>query len=165
MSDRTRRFTLMAILLLVPFAVACGAAEQPAVQEPAPAPEPEAPAPAPVPEPAAEPEPTEPVAQQPQLVGTVTLSGESFDWGETDNENANYTWNVRIANDTTAQLDITVRFQFLDDNDQVIKTETKTVRLQPATSTTVRENGRMGYAQANRVYSFSAAYDYQIVSD
>lgn len=169
MAERTRRFTVMALLLLVPFTIACGGAEEPAPQpaeQPAdvPAPEP-APEPAPVEQPPADATPEEPVQQGPQLVGNITLSNENFEWGATDNQNASYTWTVRVANDTTASLDITVRFQFLDDNDQVIKTETKTVRLDPATSTTLRENGRMSYAQANRVYSFSAAFDYQIVSN
>lgn len=167
MAERARPITVMALLLLVPFTIACGAAEQPAappVETPPAAPATEVTPPA-TETPTTEVTPEAPTQEGPQLVGNITLSNENFDWGETDNQNANYTWTVRVANDTTATLDITVRFQFLDDNDQVIKTETKTVRLDPAAASTLREAGRMSYAQANRVYSFSAAFDYQIVSN
>jgi len=167
MARHTRLMTLLALLALAPFIAACGAAEEPAAEQPAE----EAPAEQPAAEmpseemPAEEMTPAEPEGpQEPQLVGNITLSGENFDWGETTSEAAGYNWTVRVANDTTATLDITVRFQFLDDNDSVIKTETATVRLQPAASATVRERGSMPYDNANRVYSFAATYDYEIVT-
>jgi hypothetical protein len=160
MARRNRLMTLLALLVFVPFIAACGPADEPVVEAPAAE---ETPVEQPV-EQAPMEEPQEQEPQAPQLVGNITLTGENFDWGETNNEEAGYNWTVRVANDTTAALDITVRFQFLDDSDSVIKTETKTVRLQPATSTTVREGGRMTWDDANRVYSFSATYDYSIVT-
>ena len=56
MARRTRLFMLMAVLVVAPFAIACGAAEEPAAEPNAPAEEPAAePAPAPQ-DPAPEPE-------------------------------------------------------------------------------------------------------------
>jgi hypothetical protein len=159
--------TLLAMLALVPFLAACGAAEEPAPEQPVEAPveQPaEQPAETPAEEMPAEEMPAEEGPQEPQLVGNITLSGENFEWGETTSDSAEYNWTVRVANDTTATLDITVRFQFLDDSDGVVKTETATVRLQPAASTTIREGGSMSFDDANRVYSFAATYDYAIVT-
>lgn len=100
---------------------------------------------------------------EPELVGNIQISGENLEWGTPTEETAPYTWTVRVNNDTTATLDITVSFQLLDSNDGVIKTETATVRLQPAQSTTIREDGSLPYDQANNVYSYSSTYDYSIV--
>lgn len=164
MSGRTSTACLIAILLAVPLAVACGgAAEEPAADNGANAPAVE-PAPVVEPEPV-EPEPTEPAEPTvPTLVGEIRVSGEDFEWGETNTENAAYTWTARVTNDTTATLDISVRFEFLDENDAVVQTETKTVRLDPAASRTLRESGNMNYDQANRVYSFRAVTDWAPVS-
>ena len=52
-------------------------------------------------------------------------------------------------------LDITVRFDFLDNSDRVVKTERSVVRLAPAESTTIAEPGTMGWEEANRVYTFA----------
>lgn len=160
-SDRTRHALLIALLLLVlPFAAACGgAAEEPAPAE-EPVPEPEAPAPAPEPaEPAAE-EPTAP--QEPQIVGDIFLSNEDFEWGTADGDANPYTWTARVQNDTTSTLNITVRFQFLDESDEVIKTETATVRIAPASSRTINQSGTMSYDEALKVFGFLADFDYEI---
>lgn len=160
MSRRTSTAWLIAILLAVPLAVACGGAvEEPAADNAAEAPAFE-PAPAVEPEPVepAEPEPAEPTV--PALVGEIRVSGENFEWGKTNTETAAYTWTARVTNDTTATLDITVRFEFLDENDAVVKAETKTVRLEPAANRSLRESGSMNYDQANRVYSFRAVTDW-----
>lgn len=158
---------LLLMLLVVPFAAACGAAEEPAAtpaqeEEAAPAEEPQA---AEEPAPAEEPMPEEQAAepQEPQLVGEIRTSGEDLEWGTPTQETAPYTWTVRVTNDTTATLDINVRFQLLDENDGVIKTETATVRLQPAQSQTIRKDGSIPYDQANNVVSFAALTDYTIV--
>lgn len=171
MGRRTRLLMLMAVLVVAPFAIACGAAEEPAGEEPA-AEEPAAEEPAAEPAPApttpettaaAAEEPADTGPQEPQLVGEIRIADENFDWGETTAESAAYTWTARVTNDTTATLNITVRFEFLDEQDQVIKTESATVRLDPAQSRRINQGGNMDYAQANRVYSFRAVTDYKIV--
>lgn len=173
---RRIRWTLMALALVAPLAIAaCAANEEPAevpaaesAQEQAPAAEQPAgeetaaPAQTPAEETAAPAEQAAP--QEPELVGEIKVSDENFEWGETTRERANYTWTAHVTNDTTATLDIIVRFEFLDEQDQVIKTESKTVRLAPAESTTVRESGSMSWDQANRVYSFRAVTDYRVVN-
>lgn len=158
-SDRTRHALLIALLLLVlPFAAACGgAAEEPA---PAEEPEPEAPAPAPEPVEAAAEEPAAP--QEPQIVGDIILSGEDFEWGTAEGDANPYTWTARVQNDTTSTLNITVRFQFLDESDEVIKTETATVKIAPASSRTIKQSGTMSYDEALKVFGFLADYDFEI---
>lgn len=165
-SDRTRHILLIALLLLVlPFAAACGgAAEEPAPEAPA-----EEPAPAPVEESMLVEPPAEDVAddtpQEPQIVGNIILSNDAFDWGEVTDGTQAYTWTARVQNDTTSTLDITVIFQFLDESDEVIKTETATVRVPPASGRTISRSGTMSYGdEAMKVVSFLADYDYTIVS-
>lgn len=164
MARRNLPVILLALLLVVPFA-ACGTAEEPG-EPPAPeSPEPAAPE-VPVEQPAATEtqEQAEQEQQQPELVGDIRLAGEDLIWGEPTPDTAPYEWTVRVTNDTTATLDITVRFQLLDDNDAVVKTERATVRLQPAQSRTLREAGSIAYREANRVSSYSATYEeYKII--
>jgi hypothetical protein len=161
-SDRFRFPLLIALFALLPLLAACGGAEQPApepAEEPAAAPEAEAPAPEmPVEE---EPEETAPAA--PQIVGSIILSGEDFNWGAPEGDNQPYTWTARVQNDTTSTLDITVRFQFLDDTDSVVKTESASVRLDPASGRTINESGTMTYDDALKVVGFLADYDYSPV--
>ncbi len=152
-ANRTRHTLLIALLLLVlPFTAACGAAEEPAPEpadaETAPEPEPE---PAPV-APAEEPE----APQEPQIVGDILLSGEDFNWGDITDDTQAYTWTARVQNDTTSNLTITVRFQFLDGSDTVTKTETASVTLAPASGRTISRNGTMPYDDALRVEGFMA---------
>ncbi len=161
MARRTRLAMMLALVLALPFAAACGAAEEPVAETPE-APAEEA-APAPVEEPMEEPEPQEPA--EPELVGNIVLSGDNFEWGDFGaGQPAPYTWTVRINNDTTATLSIRVSFQFLDDDDQVIKTERTTIRLDAATSRTIREAGTMPYDDALKVIGFLADYTYDIVT-
>ncbi len=144
-------FALVALLVVVN---ACGGGE-PANEPAAESTEEAEPAAelAPVVEP--EPEPQEP--EEPQLVGTINLTEEDFQWGEVTDRTqpAPYTWTVTVANDTTQTLDITVRFDFLDDSDSVVKTERSSVRLAPAQRATINEPGTMDWDGANRVYTFA----------
>ena len=161
MPFRMRLAMMLVIVLALPFAAACGTAEEPAAETP------EAPveqAAAPVEElPIEEPEPQQPA--EPELVGNIVLSGDNFEWGEFGaGQPAPYTWTVRVNNDTTATLSIRVSFQFLDDDDQVLKTERTTIRLDPAAGRTVRENGTMPYDDALKVIGFVADYTYDIVT-
>lgn len=143
-------FALVALLAVV----ACGGGEpanQPA-EEPA-----EEVTPVAEPEPVVEPEPEPQEPEGPQLVGSITLTEEDFQWGEVTDRTqpAPYNWTVAVANDTTQTLDITVRFDFLDESDSVVKTERTSVRLAPAERTTVNEPGTMGWDEANRVFTFA----------
>lgn len=144
-------FALVALLAVV---VACGGGES--ANEPA-ADATEEAAPAAEPEPIVEPEPEPQEPEAPQLVGNITLTEENFAWGEVTDRTlpAPYSWTVAVANDTTQTLDITVRFDFLDDTDSVVKTERTVVRLAPAERTTINEPGTMGWDEANRVYTFA----------
>jgi hypothetical protein len=147
-------FLLFALVALLAVVSACGGGEP--AEEPA-AEAPEEAAPAPEPEPVVEPEPEPEEPQGPQLEGNIDLTNEDFQWGEVTDRSqpAPYTWTVAVANDTTQTLDITVRFDFLDDSDSVVKTERTVVRLAPAERTTVEEPGTMGWDEANRVYTFA----------
>lgn len=161
-SDRFRLPLLIALFALLPLLAACGGAEEPApepTEEPAAAPEAEAPAP----EMPAEEAPEETAPAEPQIVGSIILSGEDFSWGAPDGDNQPYTWTARVQNDTTSTLDITVRFQFLDDTDAVVKTESASVRLDPASGRTINESGTMTYDDALKVVGFLADYDYAAV--
>ncbi len=161
MARRTRLAMMLALMLALPFAAACGAAEEPAAETPEAPPEP-TPDPVETP-PVEEPEPQEPAV--PELVGNIVLSGDNFEWGDFGaGQPAPYTWTVRINNDTTATLSIRVSFQFLDDDDQVLKTERTTIRLDPAAGRTIREAGTMPYDDALKVIGFLADYTYDIVT-
>ncbi|NKB88668.1 MAG: hypothetical protein GKS06_10650 [Acidobacteria bacterium] len=159
MSDRTRKALMIALLLLVPFAAACGAAEEPAPEAPAeePAPAEEA---APVVDEPVEEEPEAPA--EPQIVGNILLSGESFDWGEVTDDTQAYTWTVRVQNDTTSNLRITVFFDFLDGAEDQIKRETATITLAPASGRTITESGTMTYDEALTVEYSVADYDFEL---
>jgi len=144
---------LFALVALLVFVNACGGGEP--ANEPA-AESTEEAAPAAEPEPIVEPEPEPQEPEEPQLVGTINLTGEDFQWGEvTDRTQPTpYTWTVVVANDTTQTLDITVRFDFLEDS-VVVKVERTVVRLAPAERTTINEPGTMSYDEANRVNGFA----------
>ena len=141
---------LFALVALLAVLGACGGGEP--TEEPA-----EEPAPVAEPEPVIEPEPEPQEPEGPQLVGSITLTDEDFQWGEVTDRTlpAPYTWTVAVTNDTTQTLDITVRFDFLDDDDSVVKTERTVVRLAAADRATVNEPGTMGWDEANRVYTFA----------
>ena len=163
-SDRTRHTLPIALLLLLlPFAAACGgAAEEPAAEEPA-----EEAAPAPAAEPAPEEAPAEEVAEEapaePQIVGDILLSNENFDWGAITDGTQAYTWTARVQNDTTSNLTITVRFQFLDGSENVTKTETASVTLAPASGRTINRSGTMSYEDALKIEGFMAeVLDFEI---
>ena len=155
MHARKRFVWFLALTTVVGLTLACGgAAEEPPAEPPA---EEAAPAPAP------EPVPEEPQEEQgPQLEGNIVTSGENHEWiSVTDADSpATYFWTVTVNNDTTQTLDITVQFDIVDENDEVVKRETKTVRLAPAAEEVIREESEMPYQDALRVFGFTA-----VVSD
>ena len=170
MQPRKNWFWFIALVTVVSMAGACGGAAEEPPEAPAPEaaePAPEAtPEPAPMPEPEPEPEPEEPAL--PQLERNILTSGEEFDWISVTDRNspATYYWTVNVNNDTTQTLDITVKFDFVDDNDNVVKSESKTIRLAPAAQQTIREEGEMSYQDALKVFGFvSQLNDWKIVGN
>lgn len=166
MQPRNNWIWFIALVTVVSMTAACGGASEEPADEPAAAAEPAAePTPEPVaPMPEPEPEPAEPAA--PQLEGNILTSGEDFDWISVTDRNspATYYWTVSVNNDTTQTLDITVKFDFVDENDSIVKSESKTIRLQPAAQQTVREESEMSYQDALKVVGFvSELNDWKIV--
>ena len=158
MLPRKRLIWFLALTVVVALTAACGgAAEEPAeTPEETTAPAPEAnPEPAIEPEPVPE-EPTEP--EQPQLQGNIVTSEEFHDWISVTNSSspATYYWEVKVNNDTTQTLNITIKFDIVDENDAIVKSETKTIRLAPAEEQKLHEEGEMSYQDALRVMGFQA---------
>jgi hypothetical protein len=154
---------------IVALGAACGGqtADTPAEEAPAP----EEPAPAPEVAPAPEPEPMPEVPQEPavpQLTGNIVemdLGEEQMVWttAATREVPGRYYWLVRLRNDTTQTLDITVSFDFLDEQDAVVKTDRKTERLQPAEEKLYRVEGEMNRDQSRAVVGYSYVWDWEIV--
>ncbi len=172
MHPSKRLMWFMALAAVVTLSTAC--AGQPADETPNEAPAPAevaptaetAPEPEPVPEPLPE-EPPEPAA--PPLEGEIVEieSAADFDWlnAATREVPGRYYWVVQLRNDTTQVLDITVIFQFLNGDEAVIKTDRKTVRVQPAGTETFRVEGEMQRDEARSVDFTSYYWDFAIVSD
>jgi len=163
----SKRFMwFMALVAVIAVTAACGGqpAEEP-VEEPAPAEEP-APVAEVVPEPMPE-EPVEPLA--PVLQGVIVEIEDEHEmvWttGATREVPGEYFWVVQLRNDTTQVLDITVRFEFLNENDGVIKTDRKTERLQPAGLGTFRVEGEMERDDARAVINYTYSWDWTVVND
>ncbi len=169
MHPSKRVMWFMALAAVVTLTAACAGQpadetpnEEPAA-EPAPAVE-TAPEPEPVPEPEEPPEP-----EAPQLQGEIVEieSAHDMDWFNpaTREVPGKYFWVVQLRNDTTQVLDITVIFQFLNADEDVIKTDRKTVRLQPAGNGTFRVEDEMQRDDARAVDSYTYYWDWTIVSD
>jgi predicted small lipoprotein YifL len=157
---------MIAMVALVALTAACGGQppeEPPPAEEPAeePAPAETTPAPVIVPEPA---EPAEP--QEPQLTGNIVEVDSGMDWFNpaTRETPGRYWWQVRLRNDTNQTLDITVTFTFLDLNEQEVKTDRKTVRVQPAETGTFRVEDEMVRDVARSVDGYTYSWDWQIVT-
>ncbi len=169
MHPRKRWISLLTLATVVALSAACGGGQtaEPPAEEAAPAPE-EAPVAEVAPEPEPEPMPVEPVEQAPTLTGNIVeleLSEEQMVWttAATREVPGEYYWVVQLRNDTTQTLDITVSFDFLDENDSVVKTDRKTERLQPAETKTFRVEGEMNRDQARAVLGYSYVWDWEIV--
>jgi ABC-type glycerol-3-phosphate transport system substrate-binding protein len=165
MHPSKRLMWFVALAAIVTVTAACGG--QPAEEAPAPAETPAA-EPAPAVEAAPEPAPVEePVAPPVQeLRGNIVEIDEgTFDWtsAATREEPGKYFWIVKLRNDTTQTLDITVTFEFLDASDGVIKTDRKTERLQPAAEATFRVEGEMERDAARAVESYTYSWDWAFV--
>lgn len=169
MHPSKRWMSMIAAVALVALTAACGGqpANEPApAEEPAPAattPEPAATTPAP----AAVPEPEPAAPQQPQLTGNIVEVGDgAMDWFNAARREVpgRYWWEVNLRNDTTQTLDITVTFQFLDADDGMVKTDRKTVRMQPAETGKFRVEGEMELDLARSVAGYTYSWDWEIVT-
>ncbi len=158
MTNVARRLSFLLLILFVGVAVACAPVEEPA--DPTPEPEPEASAPAapPAEAPPAEAPPEDNTPAAPQLQGNIIISQDEFDWQNTTQDNTGFWWQMNVNNDTTQTLRITVKFTFLDESDDAVRSEEETIRLAPATSRMVRGEGTMNWDQANQIVSYLAEY-------
>jgi len=101
-----------------------------------------------------------------ELRGNIVEIDEGvFDWlsAATREEPGKYYWFVKLRNDTTQTLDITVTFEFLDASDGVIKTDRKTERLPPAAEATFRVESEMDREPALAVENYTYSWDWAIV--
>ena len=170
MHPRKRWIWFVALVTAAALSAACGgqAADTAEEQAPAPAVEEQAPAAEVAPAPEPEPMPEEPAAPAaPQLQGTIVEEAEAHEmvWltAATREVPAKYYWVVRLRNDTTQTLNITVNFQFLDEEDGVVKTDRKTMQLPPAGAENFRVEGEMGRDDARAVISYTYTWDWEIV--
>jgi hypothetical protein len=76
---------------------------------------------------------------------------------------AKYYWVVSLRNDTTQTLNITVNFQFLNEEDGVVKTDRETMQLPPAGTEIFRVEGEMNRDDARAVISYTYTWDWEIV--
>jgi len=169
MHPSKRLMWLVATVAVIALTAACGSqpAEQTPAEQPAATEEPAAAAPEAAPEPVPEMEPEAPAEPaQPQLTGNIVEVGEGeMDWfnAATRDTPGRYYWQVQLRNDTTQTLDLTVTFQFVDENDGVVKTDRKTVRVAPAETGTFRVEDEMQRDQARSVAGYVYSWDWKIV--
>ncbi len=167
MHPRKRWTWFLALATALTLIAACGGQtpeppaeeETPAVTEETPPAAEMEPEPEPLPE-----EPTEPAP--PQLQGNIVEIGEAeMVWltPATRETPATYYWLVRLRNDTTQTLDITVTFEFLNEQDGVVKTDRSTQRIQPAGEGEFRVEGEMGREDSLAVVSYTYSWDWNII--
>lgn len=168
MHTRNRLVWSLTLIAVVALTAACGGgAEEPVAEAPPAAePAPVTPEATPVPEPV--PEPVEPTAPaEPQLEGTIVEieSAHDMDWTTAASREVpgKYFWVVQLRNDTTQVLDITVTFEFLDENEAEVKTDRKTVRVSPAQVGTFRVEGEMDRDHSRAVDGYTYTWAWEIV--
>ena len=169
MHTRNRLVWSLALTTIIALTVACGGgAEEPAENTP-PAEEPTTVSEtSPEPEPLLEPE--QPAAPaEPQLEGAIVdISSEDpqMDWTTAASREVpgEYYWVVQLRNDTTQTLDITVTFEFLDENEDVVKTDRSTERISPAASGTFRVEGQMNRDDSRSVDGYTYTWGWEIVT-
>jgi hypothetical protein len=151
----------VAFAAIAALTIACGGqpAEPPPAEEPAEAPAPVQPEAAPIPEP--EPE----IPAVPQLQGNIVGLADTWEWLSAASREtpAKYKWTVSLRNDTTQTLDITVKFDLVDADDRVIKTDRRTVRVAPADAATAEFEGEMPRDQARLFAGYTYTWDWAIV--
>jgi len=162
MHARIRLTRFVAFAAIAALTIACGGqpAEPPPAEEPAEAPAPVQPEVTPIPEPE-EPE----IPALPQLQGNIVGVDDTWEWlsAATRENPARYKWTVSLRNDTTQTLDITVRFDMVDADDRIIKTDRRTVRVAPADTATAQFEGEMPFDVARLFESYTYTWDWEIV--
>ena len=168
MHTRNRLVWSLALATIIALGVACGGgAEEPAENTP------DANEPAAVSETSPEPEPMleaeQPAAPaEPQLEGAIVEIEEAHDMAWTTAASrevpGEYYWVVQLRNDTTQTLDITVTFEFLDENSSVVKTDRSTERVSPAASGTFRVEGQMNRDDSRSVDGYTYTWAWEIVT-
>ncbi len=167
MHTRKRLVSSLTLIAVIALTAACGgAAEEPVAEAPPAAePAPITPEAAPVPEPV--PEPVEPAAPaEPQLEGDIVEVGEGeFAWTTAASREVpgKYYWEVRLRNDTTQTLDITVTYEFTNAEGQLIKTDRSTVRISPAETGTFRVEDEMNRDDSRAVEFTTYSWSWEIV--
>jgi hypothetical protein len=168
MYTRNRLVWSLALATIIALGVACGGgAEEPAentadanesaaVSETSPAPEPM-------------PEAEQPAAPtEPQLEGAIVEIEEAHEMAWTTAASrevpGEYYWVVELRNDTTQTLDITVTFEFLDENGGEVKTDRSTERISPAASGTFRVEGQMNRDDSRSVDGYTYTWAWNIVT-
>lgn len=168
MHTRKRLIWSLAVTTAIALTAACGGQAEPPAEQAAPA---EDPAPvaeaAPVPE--LLPEPEEPAAPaEPQLEGEIVEieDAQEMEWfgpAPTREVPGRYYWVVQLRNDTTQTLDITVTFDFLDENEATVKTDRLTVRVSPAEVGTFRVEGEMERDLSRSVDGYTYTWGWKLV--
>ena len=168
MYTRNRLVWSLALATIIALGVAWGGgAEEPAentadanesaaVSETSPAPEPM-------------PEAEQPAAPtEPQLEGAIVEIEEAHEMAWTTAASrevpGEYYWVVELRNDTTQTLDITVTFEFLDENGGEVKTDRSTERISPAASGTFRVEGQMNRDDSRSVDGYTYTWAWNIVT-
>jgi len=176
MHTRKRLVWSLALTTVIALTAACGGQAEEPVEEPAPAEEPAplaeaAPVPEPLPEPEEPAEPAEPEEPaepaEPQLEGEIVEieDAQEMDWFNpaSREEPGRYYWVVQLRNDTTQTLDITVTFDFLDENEATVKTDRSTVRVSPAEVGTFRVEGEMDRDLSRSVDGYTYTWGWRVV--
>ena len=168
MYTRNRLVWSLALATIIALGVACGGgAEEPAANTP------DANEAAAVSETSPEPEPMleaeQPAAPaEPQLEGAIVEIEEAHDMAWTTAASrevpGEYYWVVQLRNDTTQTLDITVTFEFLDENGGEVKTDRSTERISPAASGTFRVEGQMNRDDSRSVDGYTYTWAWNIVT-
>ena len=165
MHTRNRLVWSLALTTVVALTAACGGQAEEPVEVAPPA---EEPAPVveatPVPEPM--PEPAEPA--EPQLEGEIVEIEDAHEMGWLNSATravpGRYYWIVRLRNDTTQTLDLTVSFDFLHrDDESVVKTDRSTQRVSPADTVTFRVEGEMNREDSVSVGDYTYTWTWEII--
>ena len=172
MHTRKRLVWFLALTTIIALTAACGGAtEEPVVEEAPPAEEPAA-APETTPEPTEAPAPVQQPAEPPEqaIVGDIVEipigdDEMQMDWLTAASREVpgRYYWIVRLRNDTTSTLNLTVIFDFVNDEDEVIKTDRSTQRVSPAETAQYRVEGEMNRDDSRAVAGYTYTWTWEIV--
>jgi len=89
-------------------------------------------------------------------LGTAAfLLGEhGFDWSTSDAETAYFEWNAEVTNDSGRAARAIVAVELLDNDDQIVHTDSVSLELQAGETRTVRDQGSLPLTEAANVMQF-----------